>query len=97
MEEQNLMPFEGKSIRKVWHNEEWHFSVVDVVGVLAESANPQSYWGQLKKREPHLLTICQKVRLKGQDGKRHIRLDTKRTWQGQRLGKTEFTRPHDAD
>ena len=71
MEEQNLMPFEGKSIRKVWHNEEWHFSVVDVVGVLAESANPQSYWGQLKKREPHLLTICQKVRLKGQDGKNY--------------------------
>ena len=71
MEEQNLMPFEDKSIRKVWHNEEWHFSVVDVVGVLAESANPQSYWGQLKKREPHLLTICQKVRLKGQDGKNY--------------------------
>ena len=71
MEEQNLMPFEDKSIRKVWHNEEWHFSVVDVVGVLAESANPQSYWGQLKKREPHLLTICQNVRLKGQDGKNY--------------------------
>ena len=71
MEEQNLMPFEGTSIRKVWHNEEWHFSVVDVVGVLAESANPQSYWGQLKKREPHLLTICQKVKLKGQDGKNY--------------------------
>ena len=71
MEEQNLMPFEGKNIRKVWYNEEWHFSVVDVVGVLAESANPQSYWGQLKKREPHLLTICQKVKLKGQDGKNY--------------------------
>ena len=71
MEEQNLMPFEGENIRKVWYNEEWHFSVVDVVGVLAESANPQSYWGQLKKREPHLLTICQKVKLKGQDGKNY--------------------------
>ena len=71
MEKQNLIPFEGKAIRQVWHNDEWYFSVIDVIEVLAESSNPQSYWGQLKKREPHLLTICQKVKLKGQDGKNY--------------------------
>ena len=27
MEEQNLMPFEGKPIRKVWHNDQWYFSI----------------------------------------------------------------------
>lgn len=65
------MPFEGKEIRKIWYDEQWYFSVVDVIAVLAESQNPQSYWGQLKKREPHLLTICQKVKLKGRDGKNY--------------------------
>lgn len=71
MENQALTPFAGKDIRKIWHEEEWYFSIVDVIRVLAESTNPQSYWGQLKKREPHLLTICQKVKLKGQDGKNY--------------------------
>ena len=28
MEEQNLIPFVGKEVRKVWHNEEWYFSVI---------------------------------------------------------------------
>ena len=38
MQEQNLIPFEGKPIRKIWHNEEWYFSVVDVIEVLTESS-----------------------------------------------------------
>lgn len=44
--------FEKKEIRLVWDNEkeEWYFSVVDVVGVLAESANPRRYWSDLKRR-----------------------------------------------
>lgn len=67
----DLLPFEGKEIRKIWYDEQWYFSVVDVIEILAESQNPQSYWGQLKKREPHLLTICQKVKLKGRDGKNY--------------------------
>ena len=64
-----LIPFEGKPIRKVWHNEEWYFSVIDVIQVLTDSVNAQSYWGQLKKREPQLLTICQKFKFLAFDGK----------------------------
>ena len=69
MENSNLMPLEGIEIRKTWHTEEWHFSVVDVIAILTDSANPQSYWGKLKEREPQLLTICQKFKFIAPDGK----------------------------
>ena len=72
MEEQNLMPFEGKEIRKIWYNEEWYFSVVDVIEVLTDSPQPSSYWNKVKKtilKESDLLRFWQKVKLKGLDGK----------------------------
>lgn len=64
-----ITPFENKGIRKVWHNEQWYFSVVDVIEVLTDSAKPSTYWGMLKKREPQLFTICEKLKMKGLDGK----------------------------
>ncbi len=44
--------FENKEIRTIWdkEKEEWYFSVVDVVGVLAESKNPRRYWSDLKRK-----------------------------------------------
>ena len=71
MENNNLMPFEGKEIRKAWHEEQWYFSVIDVIGVLTESVEPRNYWATLKKREPQLLTVCQQLKLKGSDGKNY--------------------------
>ena len=68
-ENKDLIPFEGKPIRKVWHDDEWYFSIVDVIEVLTDSTNAQSYWGQLKKRENQLLTNCQKLKLVGRDGR----------------------------
>ena len=50
MENSNLMPLEGVKIRKTWHNEEWYFSVVDVIEVLTDSPIPRNYWSILKKR-----------------------------------------------
>ena len=76
--ESNLIPIEGKEIRKVWHEEQWYFSVVDVVGVLSESKNPNAYWGKLKERESQLLTICQRLKLKSSDGK-HYKTDCTNT------------------
>jgi DNA-damage-inducible protein D len=70
MENQNsLQPFEGQEIRKIWHNEEWFFSVIDVIHVLTDSAQPQTYWGMLKKREIQLITICEKLKFLAPDGK----------------------------
>lgn len=44
--------FEGNQIRSVWDSEqeEWYFSVVDVIAVLTESANPRRYWSDLKRK-----------------------------------------------
>ena len=44
--------FENRKIRTVWDDEQekWYFSIVDVVGVLTNSENPQTYWRVLKNR-----------------------------------------------
>ena len=49
-ENKDLIPFEGKPIRKVWHNEEWYFSVVDVIEILTDSPIPKTYWSKLKTK-----------------------------------------------
>ena len=70
MQENNaLSPFEGKEIRKVWHNEEWFFSVVDIIGILTDSEKPSQYWHNMKKRDNQLSPICLKLKLVGLDGK----------------------------
>lgn len=65
--------FEGKEIRKVWHDEEWYFSVVDVVAALTTSDNPRNYWNMLKVREAQegieLSTVCVQLKLVAEDGK----------------------------
>ncbi|MBX2893178.1 MAG: phage antirepressor protein [Saprospiraceae bacterium] len=50
-EEQNkIIVFQEKQIRRVWHNEEWWFSVIDVVEVLTGSPRARKYWNALKKK-----------------------------------------------
>lgn len=52
----NIKLFEDKKIRSVWNEaeEEWYFSVVDVIGVLTDSSNPTDYLKKLRKRDPLL-------------------------------------------
>jgi prophage antirepressor-like protein len=70
-----LVVFEGKQIRKTIHNDEWWFSVVDVVAVLTGSADPKDYWYRIKKREKlsgvELSTICRQLKLPAADGKEY--------------------------
>ncbi len=49
-QENALVVFRGRKIRRTWHNKEWYFSVVDIVGVLTDSKNPRNYWKVLKHR-----------------------------------------------
>jgi len=45
-----LVVFQGKKIRRIWNNDEWWFSVVDIVGVLTDSEDSRNYWKVLKHR-----------------------------------------------
>ncbi len=71
-----LKLFENQKIRTVWNEEEqeWYFSVVDVVGILSESADGRKYWNKLKQRLKEegneLVTICHQLKMKSpKDGK----------------------------
>jgi DNA-damage-inducible protein D len=46
----HIAVFQETAIRRAWHAEEWWFSVIDVVGVLSESNNPNRYWSDLKRK-----------------------------------------------
>lgn len=48
--ENHLVVFQEYSIRRTWYNYEWWFSVIDIVGVLSESSNPNRYWSDLKRK-----------------------------------------------
>jgi prophage antirepressor-like protein len=48
MENAHIVPFEDKEIRKIWQDEQWYFSIVDVISALSNSKNPNVYWGSLK-------------------------------------------------
>ncbi|RLG14516.1 MAG: phage antirepressor protein [Candidatus Nanohalarchaeota archaeon] len=45
-----LVVFEDKKIRRTYHNEEWYFSVIDIVAVLTDSSRSRKYWSDLKKK-----------------------------------------------
>jgi hypothetical protein len=70
-----LKLFNEKQIRTQWHDEEekWYFSIVDVVGVLTESENPNNYWkvlkSRLKKEGSELVTNCNQLKMESSDGK----------------------------
>ena len=46
-----LVVFQDKKIRRLWHKDEWYFSVVDVIEALTDSPTPRQYWGKVKDRE----------------------------------------------
>jgi DNA-damage-inducible protein D len=50
----HIAVFQETTIRRVWHNEEWWFAIVDVVGVLTDSVQPEGYVKDLRRRDPEL-------------------------------------------
>lgn len=67
--------FEERKVRSIWDEEaeEWYFSIVDVVGVLTDSPNPNNYWkvlkNRLKKEGSQLVTNCNQLKMQSSDGK----------------------------
>ena len=70
--------FNQKQVRCHWDSdqEKWYFSIVDVVGVLSESENPQTYWRVLKKRllgeGNETVTNCNALKMPAADGKMRL-------------------------
>ena len=69
MENQKIILFQEKKVRREWHKEEWYFSVIDVIEVLTDSPTPRKYWNTLKTREPQLSSICGQLKMVASDGK----------------------------
>ncbi len=73
MDSQNaLVVFQDKKIRRIWHDNEWFFSVIDVVEALTDSPTPRQYWGKVKDREfinVQLSPIWVQLKLPSADGK----------------------------
>lgn len=77
MTETEISVFENQKIRKVWKDEKWFFSVVDVVAALTGSKNPQVYWRVLKKRllsegSNQTVTNCNGLKMKALDGRMRL-------------------------
>jgi hypothetical protein len=68
-----VSPFEGEKIRKLWHKEEWWFSVVDIIGILTDSSQASRYWADLKKRSEketgQSFAFCERLNLPRPNGK----------------------------
>ena len=83
--ENKIKIFENKQVRTAWNadQEEWYFAVVDVVEILTDSPNPQTYWRVLKKRLKdegnETVTSCNALKMLAKDGKNRLTdcLDTK--------------------
>ena len=75
MDHNKLVVFESKFIRRIWHNDEWYFSVVDVCGVLTDSPDAGAYWRKLKQRlnleGSEVVTNCHGLKLEATDGKKY--------------------------
>ena len=78
MNQDKIQLFENQPIRTAWdeENEEWYFSIVDVVGALTESKSPTAYWRKLKQRLKdegnETVTNCHGLKMLSQDGKRRL-------------------------
>ena len=87
METDKVQLFEERKIRTAWNEdtEEWYFSVVDVVGALTESENPNNYWKVLKKRLKdegnQSVTFCNQLKMKSHKDGKYYKTDVANTEQ----------------
>ena len=74
-EDNQIQLFQGQQVRYIWdeEKEQYFFSVVDVIQVLTDSSNPQTYWRVLKKRLSdegnETVTNCNALKMPAPDGK----------------------------
>ncbi|WP_373238567.1 BRO-N domain-containing protein [Parabacteroides distasonis] len=77
-QKESIRLFEERKVRTIWDDEqeEWYFSIVDVISILTDSPNPRKYWSVLKtrlKREgSELTTNCSQLKMQAADGKKYL-------------------------
>ena len=74
MADSKIVVFQDKQIRRVWVDDDWYFSIVDIVGVLTGSPEPRKYWNKVKTREftdLQLSPIWRQLKLPAADGKQY--------------------------
>ena len=77
-QKESIRLFEERKVRAIWDDEqeEWYFSIVDVISILTDSPNPRKYWSVLKtrlKREgSELTTNCRQLKMQAADGKKYL-------------------------
>jgi hypothetical protein len=88
--ETTLRLFQDQKVRVEWNKEQekWFFSIIDIIAILTESANPRKYWSvlktRLKKEGSELATNCSQLKMQSSDGK-YYRTDVADTEQLLRL------------
>src|SRR5665648_248846 len=77
--DKSLIVFQDEKIRRLWHNDEWFFSVVDIAAVLTDQTDTQKarkYWNKLSQRlrdeGSEVVTNCHRLKLLAEDGKLRI-------------------------
>lgn len=68
--------FQSKKIRRIIHNNEWWFSIIDIIAALTDSSNARDYWYKMKIRVKtedgaELSTFCRQLKLESVDGKKY--------------------------
>ena len=77
-QKESIRLFEERKVRAIWDDEqeEWYFSIVDVISILTDSPNPRKYWSVLKtrlKREgSELTTNCSQLKMQAAVGKKNL-------------------------
>ncbi len=77
MEDKNkLIIFQDKKIRRILHNNEWFFSIIDIIAILTESIDSTAYWRKLKQRLKEegneTVTNCHGLKMLAPDGKMRL-------------------------
>ena len=72
----SMIIFQGSNVRRILHNDEWHYSVVDIIAILTESPSPRRYWSdlkiKLKEEGVELYGFIVQLKLLSADGKKYL-------------------------
>lgn len=77
-QKESIRLFEERKVRAIWDDEqeEWYFSIVDVIQILTDSADGRKYWNKLKQRlkeeGSELVTNCHQLKMTAADGKKRL-------------------------